>query len=150
MERGWTYHTASAGTPSDSRIIFAGGRNIAREEEIEYPTVSPEWVVQSDPDVIVRLVWATTGVPFTKEELGEVRSEIMARSELDNVKAVKNGKVYVMSSKANSGVMSMIGELYLADWFHPELFEDVDPGEVHQDMIQKFYGLEVEGAYVYP
>lgn len=150
LEREWVYHTTSAGTSSHNLVVFTGGKNIASEEEIEYPTVSPEWVVESDPDVIVKLTWATTGELSTKEELEEVRDEIVSRPELANVDAVKDGRVYVLNSKANSGVRSIIGELYLAKWFHPEMFEEVNPKEVHRDMIQRFYGLNLEGAYACP
>ena len=150
LEREWVYHTTSAGTSSHNLVVFTGGKNIASEEEIEYPTVSPEWVVESNPDVIVKLTWATTGEFSTKEGLEEVRDEIVSRPELANVKAVKDDRVHVLNSKANSGVRSIIGELYLAKWFHPQLFEEVNPEEVHRDMIQKFYGLDLEGAYAYP
>ncbi|HRW82027.1 MAG TPA: ABC transporter substrate-binding protein [Methanothrix sp.] len=150
LEREWVYHTASAGTSSHNLVVFAGGDNIAGDEEIEYPTVSPEWVVESDPDVIVKLAWSTTGETSTEEELAAVRDEILSRPELANVKAVRDGRVHVLNSKANSGLRSIIGELYLAKWFHPQLFEDVDPEEVHQDMIRRFFDLDIEGAYAYP
>ncbi|NYT10429.1 MAG: hypothetical protein GKC09_10960 [Methanosarcinales archaeon] len=45
----------------------------------------------------------------------------------------------------------MVGYLlYLAKWFHPELFQDIDPAAVEKDMLQKFYGLNLEGAWAYP
>jgi len=150
LEREWAYHTASAGTSSHNLVVFAGGDNIAGDEDIEYPTVSPEWVVECDPEVMVKLAWSTTGETSTEEELEAVRDEILSRPELANVKAVREGRVHVLNSKANSGLRSIIGELYLAKWFHPQLFEDVDPEEVHRDMIRRFFDLELEGAYAYP
>ncbi len=71
----------------------------------------------------------------------------MSRPELANVKAVREGRVHVLNSKANSGLRSIIGELYLAKLFHPQLFEDE---EVHRDMIRRFFDLYLEGAYAYP
>ncbi len=79
-----------------------------------------------------------------------MRDEILSRPELANVKAVREGRVHVLNSKANSGLRSIIGELYLAKLFHPQLFEDVDPEEVHRDMIRRFFDLYLEGAYAYP
>ncbi len=49
-----------------------------------------------------------------------------------------------------TGVRSIIGELYLAKWFHPDHFEDIDPEEVHEELVQQFFGQELEGVYVYP
>ncbi len=43
-----------------------------------------------------------------------------------------------------------IGCLYFAKWFHPDLFEDIDPEAVHREMLQKFFDVELEGVYVYP
>ncbi len=150
LEREWTYHTTSKGTSSHNLVVMAGGRNIAAEELVEYPTVSPEWVVEKDPDVIVRLLWATTGEPFPEDKLKKTRDEIVSRPELAGVKAVKDGRVHVLSSKTNSGVRSIVGELYLAKWFHPQLFEDIDPGKVHEDLIREFYGIDLEKVYAYP
>lgn len=150
LERGQPYHTASASTSSHNCITTAGGINIASGESVKYPTVSPEWVVEMNPEIIVRSVWATTGETFTREDLKEVSDELLSRPGLSEVKAVKDGRVHVYSSKINSGVRSIVGELYFAKWFHPAVFEDIDPEAVHRDLVQKFYGLELEGVYVYP
>jgi iron complex transport system substrate-binding protein len=39
--------------------------------------------------------------------------------------------------------------LYLAKWFHPSLFEDIDPAAIHEQMIQKFFGVELDGVFAY-
>ncbi len=65
--------------------------------------------------------------------------------------AVEDGRVHIISSRVTKGgVRSIVGSLYLAKWFHPDLFEDIDPEAVHRELVQKFYGLELEGVYVYP
>ena len=38
----------------------------------------------------------------------------------------------------------------MGKWFHPELFEDIDLAAVEDEMLQKFYGAEIEGAWAYP
>lgn len=53
---GKEYYTVSNGNPSDILIRLAGGDNIAKNlgnSTHTYPTVSPEWVVDVDPDVII-------------------------------------------------------------------------------------------------
>ncbi len=142
------YYTASSGTPFHNIITAAGGINIASEESVRYPTVSPEWLFERDPDIIIRSVYATENV--TEEMLEEARDEILSRPGLSNVKAVKDDRVHILSGPVKSGVRSVVGELYLAKWFHPDLFEDIDPEDVHRDLVQEFYGLELEGVYVYP
>ena len=117
-------------------------------ESNSYPDVSPEWVVQIDPDVILQSEPSTKN--YTEDELAQLRDEIMSRPELQSAKAVEDGRVFVMSGKITSGIRSIVGELYLAGWLYPELFEDVDPESVHRELLQKFYGLELEGAYAFP
>jgi iron complex transport system substrate-binding protein len=75
-----------------------------------------------------------------------VSSEWVAEKD----KAVKDGRVYVVTSGVMGGAPSIISDLYFAKWFHPDLFEDIDPEEVHEELVQEFFGLELDGAYVYP
>lgn len=145
---GKPYHSASNGTSYDNFIDFAGGVNIAANESIDYPDVSPEWVIEKDPDIILHILGSSKD--YTEEELTEWRDEIMSRPELQNLRAVKEGRVYVLSGTVATGVRSAIGELYLAKWFYPELFEDMDPGAEHEKLISKFYNMELDGAYAYP
>jgi iron complex transport system substrate-binding protein len=145
---GRAYHSASNGTSYHNQVAFAGGINIAANESVSYPDVSPEWVVEQDPDIILHILGSTT--TYSEEELIERRDEILSRPELQGSKAVEEGRVYVLSGAVTTGLRSAIGELYLAKWFYPELFEDVDPGTEHENLILEFYDMELEGAYGYP
>jgi len=145
---GRAYHSASNGTSYHNQVVFAGGINIAANESVSYPDVSPEWVVEQDPDIILHILGSTT--TYSQEELIERREEILSRPELQGSKSVKEGQVYILSGAVTTGLRSTIGELYLAKWFYPELFEDVDPGAEHENLILEFYDMELEGAYGYP
>jgi iron complex transport system substrate-binding protein len=80
-----------------------------------------------------------------------LRDEIIARPELADVKAVKDGRVYLISGELRYGVRSVVCQLYMAKLFYPKLFEDVDPKEAHQELAEKFYGLShLDGVYIYP
>jgi iron complex transport system substrate-binding protein len=145
---GKPYHSASNGTSYDNFIDFAGGVNIAANESVDYPDVSPEWVIEKDPDVILHILGSSKD--YTEKELEQWRDEIISRPELQNSRAVKEGRVYVLSGTVATGIRSAIGELYLAKWFYPELFEDTDPGVEHEKLIQEFYNMKLEGGYAYP
>jgi iron complex transport system substrate-binding protein len=149
---GKQYYTVSSGNPSDTLIRLAGGDNIAKglgNSTHSYPTVSPEWVIEVDPDVIIQQ--RSSDRAFTEDEMKTLRDEILARPELIDVKAIKDGRVYLVSGEIRYGVRSVICQLYLAKWFYPELFEDVDPEEVHKELAEKFYGLSLgDGVYTYP
>ncbi len=149
---GKPYYTVSNGNPSDTLIRLAGGDNIAKDlgnSTHSYPTVSPEWVVEVDPDVFIQQ--RSSDKLFTEDELKTLRDEIIARPELADVKAVKDGRVYLVSGDLRYGVRSVICQLYMAKLFYPELFEDVDPEAVHKELVEKFYGMnQLDGVYIYP
>lgn len=149
---GKPYYTVSSGNPSDALIRLAGGNNIAKDmgnSTHSYPTVSAEWVVEVDPDVIIQQ--RSSDKAFKEDELKALRDEIIARPELADVKAVKDDRVYMLSGEIRYGVRSVISQLYMAKLFYPELFKDVDPEKVHKELVEKFYGLsQLDGVYVYP
>ena len=148
-EWGSPWKVATPGTSYGNKIMAAGGTSIAADETAgKYVVVSSEWVAERNPEIIVFQVFGK--VPPTAEELEKTRDEILSRPGLSEVEAVKDGRVYIITSGIVGGAPSVIGDLYLAKWFHPDLFEDVDPEAVHGELLQRFLGLELDGVYVYP
>jgi iron complex transport system substrate-binding protein len=80
----------------------------------------------------------------------ETRDEIMNRPELANVKAVKDGEVFVICYKIGASPQYPIGMAYMAKWFNPDLFEDLDPQAMHEEYLERFQGVSYQGVYVYP
>jgi iron complex transport system substrate-binding protein len=144
-----------------ARCEFAGGKNIL---DTEYGNVDPEAVVERNPDIIIKVApgWPVTGYhldPDDTTEIEKVKEEIMNRLELQNVKAVKDGRVYVMSAyflsgMGYSGVRGFLQIAYNAKWFHPEIFKDMNPQAIHQEYLTRFQGLDIDldekGVFVYP
>jgi len=148
-EWGSAWKVATPGTSFGNKIAASGGVSIAADETPgKYIVVSSEWVAERDPDIIVYQVFGK--VPPTIDEMKATRDEILSRPGLSNVKAVRDGRVYLITSAIVGGAPSVIGDLYLAKWFHPDLFEDIDPESVHRELLQRFLGLELDGVYVYP
>lgn len=142
------YKTTGAGTAADLCITLAGGMNIACDEAPSKSVVGGDWVAEKNPDIIISQV--SSLVSPTKEALREKRDEIMSRPELKETSAVRNGKVYVSHLSLRRGPRLVGYLLYLARWFHPDLFEDVDPAAVERELLQRFYGVDLEGIWTYP
>jgi len=150
------YKTTGAGTAADLCIAFAGGMNIACDEGAniacdEAPAksvVRGDWVAEKNPDIIISQV--SSLVSPTEEALKTKRGEIMSRPELKETSAVRNGKVYVSHLSLRRGPRLVGYLLYLARWFHPDLFEDVDPAAVERELLQRFFGVDLEGIWTYP
>ena len=138
------------------RDIIAGGKNIA-ESLPEYTKVDIEWVAEQNPEIIVaHAPQDICGYGYDDaSEMAAVREDIMNRAGLSTTIAVKNGDVYLIDNKhfmcTNTGYAISIA--YMAKWFHPGLFEDLDPQAIHQEYITEFqrldYDVSEHGVFVY-
>jgi iron complex transport system substrate-binding protein len=156
FRKGQKYKTGGKGSGYHEKITIAGGNNIFSDIS-GYPVVDAEDVIERNPEIIVVQPsvkgYYNTGTDIT--ELIDVRNEIMNRPELAKVEAVKNGKVYVLVGDVSGGARHFVGIGYMAKWFYPELFEDLNPKASHQEYITRFQGLDEDfldthGAWVYP
>lgn len=148
------YMTCGEGAGYHEKIVLAGGYNIFSDLK-DYPVVDPEDVMKRDPDVIIIVARGKSGYKSDDmAELTRLRDQIMGRPELANVTAVRDGRVYVISNDLYGGAQHFIGVAYLAKWFYPELFEDLNPKSIHQEYLTRFQGLDYDlnehGVFVYP
>ena len=153
---------AKAKTDTFGQIcLLAGGKNIADDfpefVHVGSITVDPEWVIEQNPEFIF-VHDARTPYGYDMDDpsprITEIRDELMNRPELATVNAVKTGNVYILNGIfRNDASGGIVGAVYLAKLFHPDLFEDLDPEAVHQEFLelQHFdYDLDEHGVIVYP
>ena len=144
-------------------IITAGGINIFGDHNQSFFDVDPEAVMIRNPDVILNYGYGDyaetgSGLGGNPEKMKEIRDEMMNRAELQNVTAVKDGRVYVIPWDVTcGGGKHIVGISYMAKWFYPELFSDIsveDIESVHQEYLTRFMGLDYDlselGTFVYP
>ena len=159
------YQTYSKLYKASQMNHIAGGKNIADDlpEFIQSAkvtiTVDPEWVIDQNPDFIVaQVVLEKVAHGYAVDdpsEMAALRDDIMSRIQLANVNAVKTENVYIMSGNyRNDASGYFIGAAYMAKWFHPDLFEDVDPLAIHQEYLTRFqhfdYNVYEHGVWVCP
>ena len=150
------YKTAGRESGWHQKLIAAGANNIFSDLSGGYVYVDAEEVVKRNPEFIVSAPSYYAGGYDTDDitELSNPWKEIVSRPELAKVNAVKNGNVYVLSSDAFGGVRHFVAIAYMAKWFHPGLFEDLDPKAIHQEYLIRFQGLDYDlakhGVFVYP
>ena len=142
-----------------ARVGVSGGKNIFSDLKEGYGSVDPEAVIERDPDIIIRSYSGADGSGYHLDaddtaEIEKIRAEIMSRPELQNVKAVKEGRVYVIWGHITIGCRGFVQAAYMAKWFHPELFEELGPKAIHQEYLARFQGLDIDldekGVFVYP
>ena len=153
------YKSAGKGSGYDEKIELAGGRNIFADTAVEYPVVDPEAVISRNPDVIVKIVGAGELVfggygDDDPSSFENVRRLITDRLVWDRIGAVRDDRVYVIHTDVIGGPEYFIGVAYMAKWFYPELFPDLDPRAVHRQYLDEFqrldYDLDEHGIFAYP
>ena len=151
------WHTATKEAGWGQKLELAGGYNIFGDEIGNYIDVDAEAVIFEDPEIIVRIEKKMGGYELDAgdtADLEDARGKIMNRTGLEHVTAVENRKVYIITNHVIGGTKNFIGIGYMAKWFYPELFADLNPKAVHQEYLTRFQGLDIDldekGVFVYP
>lgn len=174
------YVAYSNGSGVDQLIEMAGGRNVfggAKGQLLKMPgyipeksgvylMVSPEAIVEKNPDVMIKDYMPMTdymsmgrnptkniGYTDRPESSGmmQARDEMMNRPGFKEIDAVKNGDIHVFAfGELATSPRWPVALGYMAKWFYPEEFKDLDPQAFHQEWLKKWYGLEYKGVYAYP
>jgi len=110
--------TAGTGTFIDNLVTLAGGTNIGDAAGSGYPSFSSEVLFKDNPDVYV----ATTGSMASPVQIAK-------RSGYSGLKAVKDGRVYVIDDNllVRPGPRLVDGLEQLAQMIHPEVFGSPSP-----------------------
>ena len=156
------YVMAGTDSPAGRVCSLVGGRNIGEDMTTQCYEVEAEWVIVQDPDIIVKMIlpghtgYVPSSSAYETDDVSgmkELRDEIMNRPELAGVKAVKTGQVYVMCCRPLVLTPAYcVGIPYMAKTFHPDIFSDLDPNEIHQQYVE-LQGLDFDvyehGVWVY-
>ncbi|MCE5337326.1 MAG: ABC transporter substrate-binding protein [Methanomicrobiaceae archaeon] len=158
FEYWFDYTTVAAGAGYNEKTRLAGGVNPFATGTAEYPVVDPEAIIVADPEVIVKLAGQGLAVGgyagHDIAALDAIRAGMLERPGWSRIPAVKDDRVYVIHSDILGGAQHFIGTAYLAKWFYPDRFADLDPHAVHQRYLTGFQGIDFdlasEGTFVYP
>jgi len=134
------FSAMGAGTANNEMLELINAVNIAAPLKIQYPKISTEWLLEENPDMIVKVVTADNLTV-------DMYDKLVARAGWDKLDAVRNGQVYLISTELCSGPRAMIGCLYLGKWCYPDRFAAVNPDSVHAGWLQKYYGVAPHNIY---
>ena len=139
---------------------IAGGINVAGDLKAHggwVQSIDPEWLAEQDIDVIIceDVVAGGFGAGIDDASvLSSYRQQLMKVPFLAGCKAVKKNKVYMISPHFLYTPAFVVCLSYLAKWFHPELFPDLDPRAIHQEYLTRFIGVDFDlskhGVFAYP
>lgn len=150
------YKTAGRDSGWHEKLVAAGGNNLFSDLSGTYVNLDPEEVPKRNPEIIISVPSFYAGGYDTNDitELSDPWEEIRNRPELANVTAVKNKSVYTLNSDDLGGVRHFVAVGYLAKWFHPDLFKDLNPEAIHKRYLIEFQRLSGSlvdnGVFIYP
>lgn len=142
---------------------IAGGNSISSDLDSPLVEVDPEWIIDQDVDVIVSECWDrlypeafgyyATDPNGKKNHAEKIIDDIASIEVLSKSDAVKNNQIYLLHDPLMNTPRFVIGAAYLAKWLHPELFQDLNPEEIHEkylDFLGADYDLDAVGYAGYP
>jgi len=158
LEQNKDFAAASNGSGLNDICTLAGGNNIALGLAGSSPTVDQEWVIQENPEIIVKTAnHGNKYMGYEKENATDVRAlreSIINRTGWKTIKAVQDDMVFILSDSNAAKPTFFIGVAYLAKFFYPDLFTDLDPQDIHQEYLTRFqrldFNLDRQGVFVYP
>lgn len=143
--------TRGPGSGDHATCTMAGGYNIASDLGIPYPKVDWEFVLNKNPDVIIRGVrtepsWGWSSVSAPKGIVDEIKS----RPTAESIFAVRDNRVYAFCNEPLYGLDNVAGLTYWAKIFYPEI--NLDPKAVYTEYLTKFMSISYpeDNVFVYP
>lgn len=134
---GYSDYTAHGRESGGTQLItLLGAKNIGGDLPGLSQIVSPEWIIDQDPDVILKI---GSREDMQSESLDDIRTRIMSRPGFDRIQAVREGRVYVINGDLISSPRAVAGVLYVAKAFYPDLFADIDPDQVLHEYATRFF-----------
>ena len=130
--------TAGAAMYQNSLLELGGGENVAAElEDTYWADVSYEQLLSWNPEVIIM----ASDAAYSKDEL-------LADPQLQQLDAVKNGRVYAMPSAFESWdspiPSALVGSRWVASVLHGEKYDFEQFRADAADFYQQFYGVEID------
>jgi iron complex transport system substrate-binding protein len=130
IEAYTSYMARGNGSSGNEMIQSLHADNIADNLSGSAIVVSPEWIIEKDPEIIIK--------SSMEQNLTKTYEDIAGRPGFENISAVRNKRIVVYNGPATSRPRYIVTYLYLAKEIHPELFSDTDPVIVLHEYAQHF------------
>lgn len=130
--------TKKEGSGQYENSIAAGGDNImtgVTKTDAYYTNLTMEYILYRNPDFII-FSQGSTCYDWTNQDLQNKLDELGEAFALSG--AYTSGNFHILNLEIFIGPSYPISVLYMAKWFYPDLFEDMDPEELLQEYYDEF------------
>jgi iron complex transport system substrate-binding protein len=137
-------------------IENCGGINIADGVIVKYAPINPEYLLDTNPDVIILTgsYWPATpdsmrlGYYAAPEESIELLKAFTERPGWDTLNAVNNNRVHSIQHGLSRHIYDFVAVQYFAKCFYPDEFEDLDPEENFKEFHERFMPVDYSGVWM--
>lgn len=162
---GWTREQLCTMTDRSmmvkTQMVDAGGRNVsANLAGVFIQEFDHEWLLTRNYDNLIWMVWEKLYPGYlgydVKDSTHAARlvAEISKMDVFAGSRAVKNSRVFLFDARLSTSPRGIILMAYMAKWFHPGRFEDMDPRALHQQYLDDFLHVDIDlqkqGVLYYP
>lgn len=129
--------------------------NIAAGRVPDRTPVHPEWVLQTDPDLIILTgsSWENAqdcmllGLGVDPGAASERLSAFTSRPGWTDLQAVKHKRMHAIFHNDCIHPTSFVAFQHLAKWAYPDAFDDLDPDANRQAFFKRFGQIDYEGTW---
>lgn len=132
-------------------VLFSGARNIF--DDALNVEIDPEAVILRNPEYIVRVGTSNVSgsyAPPTPAEFARRREEIAGRPGWDEISAVKNGRILLLSHYSQGAAAKLVGTMYIAKYLYPEHLPELQPEEIFKTWLEKYQRLPYLEGHTVP
>lgn len=153
------YSTSFPGGYYFNMVKHSGARNIFENPpaNLKKTKIDPEAIITRNPEFIVKNITPDkarvgTGVYASPpiEQRESVIQAIKNRPGWDEISAVKNEKIFLMSQFGHGAASKIMGAIYIAKWIYPDILTDIDPDAYFKAWLEDFQGFEYIKGHFYP
>ena len=152
---GYTdYKSVGNGSGGAQLMTLAHVNSLTAGESIEYPVISDEWILERQPEVVVKMASGSKNIlgPTVGDynAAKALYSSICSRPGWNTIPAVTNKKVLILNSTVGTTAFgSAVAPLYIAKVAYPQQFADVDADKITREFYQKYWGEALPGTWRY-
>ena len=129
--------------------LTAGAYNVIIDNLTSSSTnvvVTDEWVFSlTDLDFIVCIVYGD----LDNQEMNGYTNESFYETAVEYWSSMTEAygtEIHVLDNLVSQGTTYVIGAVYMAKWFYPDLFEDMDPDAIFQEFMDNFFRYDFDVA----
>ena len=140
-------------------VTLAGGINIADGIiPASFGNLNPEQIIAANPQHVVVTGgswdayvpggdWVGVGPGADQAQAREKLQALTTRTAMTGIEAVETGNVHAIWHQFYNSPYYFVAVQQLAKWFHPELFEDLDPEATLEELHDRFLPIDYQPGY---